>query len=169
MLCLGSPIPKHSNNSRVTLSRTESTRCLLVEVRPIQEQSEGEQISEKQILHKCCVHDWIRLSAMVHDILSEFLKPQSELWPEVKMFLSLCKTAAQRLPREVQVSNIMNVSRGIKRLSRLKGEEDPSEVQALLQWIVDRSEIAGAFCLQRLKTGHQVSRISFLYFVISGR
>jgi len=99
---------------------------------------------------------------MIRDILNEFLRPQSSLWPEVKLFLSMCKSAGQRLPMEVQVSNIMNVRRGLKRLSRLKGDEDPSEIQALLQWITDRSEIAGAFCLQRLKIGHQVNWICAL-------
>lgn len=101
----------------------------------------------------------------MRDILSEFLKPQSPLWPEVKLFLSICKSAGQRLPMEVQVANIMNVRRGVKRLSRLKGDEDPSEIQALLQWITDRSEIAGAFCLQRLKIGHQVSLIQHIELV----
>ena len=92
----------------------------------------------------------------MREILNEFLRPQSPLWPEVKLFLSICKSAGQRLPMEVQVVNIMNVRRGLKRLIRLKGNEDPLDIQALLRWITERSEIAGAFCLQRLKIGHQV-------------
>ncbi|XP_003748314.1 uncharacterized protein LOC100899941 [Galendromus occidentalis] len=98
----------------------------------------------------------------MRNIIEEFLRPQSPVWPEVKLFLSLCKTGAQTLPMEVQVANIMNVRRGLKRLSRIRGDDDPLEVQALFQWINDRCEIAGAFCLQRLKIGHQVSWICAL-------
>ncbi|OQR70021.1 hypothetical protein BIW11_11900 [Tropilaelaps mercedesae] len=51
--------------------------------------------------------------------LCELLSARSPLWPEVKMFLSICRSAAQRLPPEVQMWNIMNVRKGLKRLLRL--------------------------------------------------
>ncbi|XP_022703297.1 uncharacterized protein LOC111268527 [Varroa jacobsoni] len=131
-------------------------------------------------------------NVILRQSLRELLSPHSPLWPEVKVFMSICKSAGQRLPPEVQVWNMMNVRKGLKRLLRLSPlygstdgvvdtsksnkielkavrtsgakceDHDPVQVKLLLRWIVERIEIAAAYALQRLRIGHQVNWISAL-------